>query len=883
MLLPISLLFGCTEQSVQAKNASPSAQITSHEDGAEALEGYLTLIRGTVSDPDNDPLNLTALWYLGPDEICRSTPDADGITSCEIAMDTTGTVTLEVRDPQDAAGVDSVTFDVTPTEAPTAEIHLPITEAVLFSDTPITLEATVADAEDSPDTLSVWWESSLDGTLPVEGTPDSAGLLSGSSYLSEGVHTLTVWAEDSTAKLGSASVSIQVGAPNQAPLCNIVSPTDNTSVLLGQQLAFEGLAEDPDGSNDSLQVEWYSDKDGLVGTSLPDSAGAVDFSTADLSNDTHTISMRVEDSYGATCIANVVVLVSTPPSIELSTPLADSIFVANEPVLFSGLVSDGEDPPSLLTVQWVSDLDGEFSTQGPDSTGELSLSTAQLSMGAHLISVTVTDSSNLYDTVSIPIRINTPPSEPSVILGPTPANTSSTLSCQASSTDPDGQALSYTYLWYQGSVLTSYTNSSLPSTATAKNQTWTCMVTPDDGLTQGPTGSASITIDNSPPVITSTQILPGSSVSSTETLTCTVSANDADGESLTTDFVWTSNGNSVGTGQDLDLASLNAQYGDSFTCTATVTDSDGATASNSATATVSNVPPSISTLTLTPTSPDTNSLLTVAAVAVDPEGDPITLTYQWRVNGVLQPVTGTELDGSQYFTKGDFIAITVTPSDPTQSGTPTSATTTILNSAPTSASIAITPNSPVEGQDDLICDIQSPASDADGDSIDYIITWEVDGVAYPFGDTASPWVGPVSTNWTDDTVPASDTIAGEEWTCAITPTDGTDDGAVTTASAVIQVGLTGWYWNGAYWYTSPSVGWSCDQLCAYEGLTFNQAGSQHSGNQVGFHFWPNKNNGGNWVEVECSSTDNNTNWGANGGVPSGSWTHSACHVNCACH
>ena len=33
--------------------------------------------------------------------------------------------------------------------------------------------------------------------------------------------------------------------------------------------------------------------------------------------------------------------------------------------------------------------------------------------------------------------------------------------------------------------------------------------------------------------------------------------------------------------------------------------------------------------------------------------DPITLTYQWRVNGVLQPVTGTELDGSQY-TKGDL-------------------------------------------------------------------------------------------------------------------------------------------------------------------------------------------------------------------------------------
>ena len=121
MLLQILYLFSCTEQSVQAKNASPTAQITSHEDGAEALEGYFTLVRGTVSDSDNDPLNLTALWYLGPDEVCRSTPDADGITSCEIAMDNTGTITLEVRDPQDAAGVDSVTFNVTPTEAPIGE------------------------------------------------------------------------------------------------------------------------------------------------------------------------------------------------------------------------------------------------------------------------------------------------------------------------------------------------------------------------------------------------------------------------------------------------------------------------------------------------------------------------------------------------------------------------------------------------------------------------------------------------------------------------------------------------------------------------------------------------------------------------------------------
>ena len=75
---------------------------------------------------------------------------------------------------------------------------------------------------------------------------------------------------------------------------------------------------------------------------------------------------------------------------------------------------------------------------------------------------------------------------------------------------------------------------------------------------------------------------------------------------------------------------------------------------------------------------------------------------------------------------------------------------------------------------------------------------------------------------------------------------------------------------------------NCNQVCANRG-GFNVAASRHTGNQVGRHFWPRKNNGNNWVAIECSSTDNNTNWGANGSNPSGTWSHSACHVNCACN
>ncbi|MCB9697147.1 MAG: putative metal-binding motif-containing protein [Alphaproteobacteria bacterium] len=83
------------------------------------------------------------------------------------------------------------------------------------------------------------------------------------------------------------------------------------------------------------------------------------------------------------------------------------------------------------------------------------------------------------------------------------------------------------------------------------------------------------------------------------------------------------------------------------------------------------------------------------------------------------------------------------------------------------------------------------------------------------------------------------------------------------------------------WYTAPNVGMTCTSVCASHG-GFDVVASQHAGNQVGMAFWPQKANGSNWVSVECSSTDNNTNWGATGAVPDPAFSHPACYLNCAC-
>jgi hypothetical protein len=97
----------------------------------------------------------------------------------------------------------------------------------------------------------------------------------------------------------------------------------------------------------------------------------------------------------------------------------------------------------------------------------------------------------------------------------------------------------------------------------------------------------------------------------------------------------------------------------------------------------------------------------------------------------------------------------------------------------------------------------------------------------------------------------------------------------------IDCACGGWLNNGHCWYTGLE-GQDCTVVCQPH-CGFDQLGSQHNGNAIGFHFWPGKANGNDWESVECSSTDNNTNWGANGTLPVPSFSHPACHLNCACN
>ena len=181
------------------------------------------------------------------------------------------------------------------------------------------------------------------------------------------------------------------------------------------------------------------------------------------------------------------------------------------------------------------------------------------------------------------------------------------------------------------------------------------------------------------------------------------------------------------------------------------------------------------TTVITPATPYTNDLLSVTLASTDADGDAVAYTYSWTVNGAVVSAAST-LPGTS-FIKHDVVAVTVTPNDGTANGTAkTSASVTVLNTAPTVPSLAMSPVAPRDA-DNIACLVTAASSDADGDAITYGISWTLNGTA---------WAGPTSTTVRPgDTILAANTVDGQIWKCSFVATDGETPAAAATATAAV--------------------------------------------------------------------------------------------------
>ena len=376
--------------------------------------------------------------------------------------------------------------------------------------------------------------------------------------------------------------------------------------------------------------------------------------------------------------------------------------------------------------------------------------------------------------------VNTPPTAPVVSLAPASPSTLDDLvaTVTSESTDADGDTVSYTYVWsVDGVEASEHTTETVPASATAKGQTWSVSVIPDDGTDAGEAGTASVVVVNTGPESEGVVLSPSAPVTSDD-IVATATASDVDGDALTWTYSWTINGAEVASATGDTLPSTETSRGDEVVVTATPNDgeADGTPVTSEPVVVVNGAPVGLE-VTLLPGSVYTNDTLSATPSGSDPEGDPLTWTYAWFVNGVaVTGAAGETLDGVTHFDRDDEVYVVATPSDDTEVGEPVSSeVVTVLNSAPSAVGVAIDPSLPLIGQD-LVCTVDTPSTDADGDAITYSFSWTVDGAAY---------TGATSTTWPKDTVPGTDTTENEVWECTATPSDGTASGASGTDSVTV--------------------------------------------------------------------------------------------------
>jgi len=513
-----------------------------------------------------------------------------------------------------------------------------------------------------------------------------------------------------------------IGTRNAVPTVSITSHFEGDQVLEGVPFTARATAGDADGAPEDLVAKWYAGGDLACQNTPPDDEGISECEiTLWTDSDPPRIQIEVRDTRNASASHAVdleVLPVSTggdAPSAQIVEPVDGEVSGLGEPLTFRGLVSDLQDESTALELSWSSSIDGVFNTLGADSSGTALFVEAGLSAGSHVITLTVTDTDGNFSTAVITQTINGLPSAPVVSITPDPPQSSEDLlaTIETESVDPEGSPVTYRYTWIRDGVTTADMSALITASDTTRAENWTVRVTPNDGLSDGPFGEASVIIENTPPTVQS--------------------------------------------------------------------------------------------VTLSPDPAFTDDLITATPVVDDADGDGVNITYAWTVNGLPAGGMGNTLSGVTDFDRDDLVQVLATPNDGSEDGpTVGSNVLTIANSPPTAPTVSVAPTQPVEQADDLLCTLDSLATDPDQDPLTYSFSWDVNGLSYPQVDH----VGPFTTTHLDDSVDLLDTWDGEAWTCEVIASDAEDDGPA--GSDTVTVGQYTFLpdYDGAF-DISPTVVFAC--------------------------------------------------------------------------
>jgi len=319
------------------------------------------------------------------------------------------------------------------------------------------------------------------------------------------------------------------------------------------------------------------------------------------------------------------------------------------------------------------------------------------------------------------------PQIPEVFITPVAPTTTDDLVADA----VGGDIESFTYKWFQGdSARSDLQSATVSASETSKGEDWRVVAYQAEGSGWEP-GIRMVTILNTPPVVTADtlSLIPEvGTATAFDDIQVTLNATDADDDTLEIDYAWSKDGEVQDELEEDTLPSSVTSRGETWTVTVTVSDGEADPQTESLDFPIGNEPPTLWDLRIGGDGPyRTESELRGVAATDDTDGDNVTVTWNWAVNGTSVQDGDSFLLSADFFVRGDVVTVTATPHDGFVSGdSETSAAVTIENTPPTVGTVLIDPTV-IYRSTSVTCHAQDLV-DPDGDDVTYHWLLTVNGV-----------------------------------------------------------------------------------------------------------------------------------------------------------
>ena len=635
--------------------------------------GQSTLVNINYSDTDGD--TLTVLASSDDPTVAAVFQSSDFELTLNGVAEGSAQVTVDVDDGR--GGTATQTFLVTVT----APNQNPVIDAISAQSCAV------------GDTLNLTANYSDPDGDPVSATPssDNAGIASAAvvnsdltvSCIAEGFATITITVEDDRGGVAGTSFGVTVGAANQPPTIDAISPLN---LVVGDSQTVAINYSDPNG--DPVTVAPTSDNTGVATVTQ---SNTFELTVNGVSEGTANITVSVDDGNGGTNSASFVVTVNAPAPVNqppVIDPIAPIAIDAGTSQIVAINYSDPDGDP--VTVTPTSDNTG-VATVTQSNTFELTVN--GVSEGTANITVSVddgnggTNSASFVVTVNAPAPVNQPPVIDPIAPIAIDAGTSQIVSINYS--DPDGDPVTVTPTSDNAGIATVSLSNTFELTVNGVSEgTANITVSVDDG--NGGTNSASFVVTvnapapvNQPPVID--PIAPIAIDAGTSQIVA-INYSDPDGDPVT--VTPTSDNAGVATVSLSNTFELTVNGVSEGTANITVSVDDGNGGTNSAAFAVTvnapapvNQPPVIDPIA--PIAIDAGTSQIVAINYSDPDGDPVTVTPTSDNEGV---VTVSHVPNTFELTVNGInpgtANITVTVSDTSGASNSTAFTVTVNTVAP---------------------------------------------------------------------------------------------------------------------------------------------------------------------------------------------------------